>query len=481
VPETICPLHAVAAKAPDTPALIHASDSYSYAELDGIVSAWATHLSRQGIGAGTRVAIVEPNRVELIPLLWALFRLHATAVLIDPRFPVAAVGAMCERAGATHRAVLAEMPSGSESGLPEIQVPSLLTLSAPAVSRPTIDLDQPATVIFTSGSTGAPKAALHSFGNHYFSALGSNENIALDRQDRWLLSLPLVHVGGLAILFRCATAGAAIVMADPGEDLTACTVISGATHLSLVPTQLGRILYNESRVASLRPQLKAILIGGAPASRTLMERAVALGLPVYASYGLTEMASQVATGRPDSRLHPRLLPYRELRMAADGEILVRGNTLFKGYVDGTALVRPVDAEDWFHTGDIGRIESDGVLAVLGRKDNMFISGGENIHPERIEDVLGRVEGISQAVVVPVDDPEFGRRPVAFVRYDYDWMLKDAEEYPVNETVIVDVLKKDLPRFMLPVAIYPWPESYQPAGLKADRAFFSQLARRLRRR
>jgi O-succinylbenzoic acid--CoA ligase len=480
VPEIICPLHAAAERHPDAPALIAPDLVYSYAQLDRSASVWSEYLAAQKVVFGARVAIIESNRVDSLPLLWALFRLGATAVLIDPRNPPDTVAAMLKRSGASQRAVFADSPHIRGLAFSELALPSMMTGPGAATANAAIDLDQPATIMFTSGSSGVPKAVLHSVGNHYYNALGSNENIAVGPQDRWLLSLPLFHVGGLAILFRCALAGAAVVLADPGDNLAALAVEYGVSHLSLVPTQLQRVLHHEAALPILRSQLKAILLGGAPASSTLITRAVDAGLPVFTSYGSTEMASQVATGQPGDPLRPKLLAHRELSLADDGEILVRGATLFKGYLTAKGIDQSLDSYGWFHTGDVGRIEPDGSLTVLGRKDNMFISGGENVHPEALERALEQIDGILQAMVVPADDPEFGRRPVAFVLYDYDWMLEDAEEYPVSEDTIRLELEKALPRFMLPVAIYPWPESYRSVGLKADRAFFSELVVRLRR-
>ena len=247
----------------------------------------------------------------------------------------------------------------------------------------------------------------------------------------------------------------------------------------MVPTQLSRILQNEDALPALSKQLKAMLLGGAPATSQLIERALAAGLPVNTTYGSTEMASQVATGTPLYPTSPKTIPGRHLWINDNGEILVKGPTLFRGYLTDDGINPSVDKDGWFHTGDIGRIEPDRTLTVIGRKDNMFISGGENIHPEHIEAALESIDGITRAIVVPINDPEFGQRPIAFIQYDYDWMLDDAEEYPVGETRIREELEAVLPRFILPVKYYPWPESYRPAELKADRAFFRELVKKLR--
>ena len=268
--------------------------------------------------------------------------------------------------------------------------------SAPSSSRwesarkSTIPLQRPATIVHTSGSSGVPKAVLHSCGNHYYNALGSNANLPLTAEDRWLLDLPLHHVAGLGIVFRCLLAGAAVVMPDRGESLDAALDRYGITHLSAVPTQLRRLLKRPG--SGRRAALRYLLVGGCEVPRKLLARARARGLPVFTSYGCTEMASQVTTTGIDSTAAQRLtsgrrLPYRRLRVDDEGEILLAAETLFMGYVERGEVTRPVDSGGWFATGDLGRVDEDGYLSVTGRRDNRFFCGGETIHPEEIERAL----------------------------------------------------------------------------------------------
>ena len=336
-------------------------------------------------------------------------------------------------------------------------------------SRPAdIPQERPATIIFTSGSTGAPKAALHTFGNHYHSALGSNANIALRPGDRWLHSLPLYHVGGLSIIFRCLLAGATVAFPQPGTTLGESIAGLAATHISVVSTQLSRLLRESANLGGL----EAVLMGGGPVPSSLVDEALVRGLPLHTSYGLTEMASQVTTTPPGASLRElrtsgRALPGREVSLSERGEILVRGATLFAGYVEGEESDRPLDEEGWFHTRDLGELDESGYLRVGGRLDNLFISGGENVQPEEIEEALCRLNGVDEAVVVPVSDEEFGARPVAFVR------MNDAEPRDLARE-----LEPVLPRFKIPVSFHPWPEEAR-RGMKADRAALGERARRLR--
>ena len=223
----------------------------------------------------------------------------------------------------------------------------------------------------------------------------------------------------MAVVFRCLLGGAAVAVPGKDEPLADAIAGLGATHLSLVATQLYRLLREKPGRAALR-RLKAVLLGGGPAPAALIAEAARAGVRLVTSYGSTEMSSQATAtrpGDPEESLSTagRPLRFREISVAADGEILVRGRTLFRGYVEATRVRPARDGAGWFHSGDLGHLDDAGRLIVTGRRDTMFISGGENIHPEEIEREILRFPGVLETIVVPVPDPEFGARPVAFLR------------------------------------------------------------------
>jgi o-succinylbenzoate---CoA ligase len=471
-----CPLRSAARRSPDAPAIVGAGGSLAYGELDQHVSVAAAKVQELGFGAGDRVALYLPKDERYLVLLLALIRTGCVACLLSTRLPPRGAAPLPERTAC--RALISTSEEMLEApGVRTLRPEDLLSggTATRERSQPSeelwLALDRPATVVFTSGSVGVPKAALHTFRNHYFSARGSNTNIALAPGDRWLHSLPLYHVGGLSIVFRCLLAEATVVLQEP--DVPLGESVAGATHVSLVSTQLLRLLREGGFEAG---RLEAILLGGGPLPTSLVDEAADLGLPIHTSYGLTEMASQVTTTPPGAsrkELHTsgRPLPHREVGISGDGEILVRGETLFAGYVEGDAVDRPLDADGWFHTGDIGDLSENGYLRVLGRKDNLFVSGGENIQPEEIEEALSSLAGVEEAVVVPIPDPEFGARPVAFVRM--------ADGVVECET-LARALEKVLPRFKIPVVFHDWPEEAGLGEMKVDRAFFHERASQSRR-
>ncbi len=270
--------------------------SVTYGELDARVSAAERRLEEIGVSPGDRVALYLPKSEGYLVLLLALVRAGAVACPVSTRLPAGGVGPLLETAGCSALISTEKELSGSVGGIDVLDPQAALGggEEGERASEPLeVPLGRPATVVFTSGSTGVPKAALHSFGNHYFSALGSNANIALAPGDRWLHSLPLYHVGGLAILFRCLLAGASVALPEPGATLG--RAIAGSTHVSLVSTQLLRLLREED----LDPAgLRAILLGGSSIPPPLIDEALSHGLPIHTSYGLTEMASQVTATPP---------------------------------------------------------------------------------------------------------------------------------------------------------------------------------------
>jgi len=466
-----CPLVQAARRYKDLPALITDSHVVSYVEYNSLVASAASRLRKAGVASGERVAIVSPNTVEYPILLMALFRIGAVACPISLRLPIDAVAEYIKKIGC--RSIVNATDHSRKYHVMTLSVADIVNftgMGATLSADSSISLDQDATIISTSGSSAQPKAVLHSYCNHYYSAIGSNENIKVQPRDCWLLSLPLYHVGGLAILFRAILGGGAVVLPAEGMDILDAVQRYHITHLSLVPTQLYRLLKSPSFSYNTK-QLKAVLVGGSAIPKSLIKRAYGSDLPLFTTYGLTEMASQVTTTPPDDSLgrlltSGKLLEHRQVKISTEGEILVKGDTLFRGYVDEGNISLSLDSEGWFRTGDLGNIDDAGYLTVLGRKDSMFISGGENIYPEQIEGALSLLDGVSDAIVVPDKDDEFGFRPVAFVR--------TTDNRRTCKKDLVAGLEQLLPRFKIPIHFYEWPVTEPGSNVKPARHYFCEL-------
>ncbi len=453
--------------------IIDSARRFSYRQCHLAAANCVQTLKQSSISRGDLVAVSSPTTAEYIVLLHALWRVGAIACPINPKFPPEYANQLLRDIGCCHIISLAETGTGElTEGFKSLDMNEVVDLNSDRASDDLcpVSFDQAATVIFTSGSTGRPKGVQHRYGSHIYSAIGSNQNITLDRADRWHLSLPLFHIGGLAILFRVLLTGAAVVISEKEADFGSVIQKNLISHISLVTTQLYRLL-DDAPASQQLSQLKAILLGGGPISNRLIKKALNLKLPIYTSYGLTEMASQVTTtnqnaSATDLNSSGKLLPARELNLDDDGTIMVRGETLFSGYRNSEGLERPFDNDGWFHTSDLARIDEFGNFHVIGRADNIFISGGENVQPELVEAEVTSIVDTRQVVVVPIEDEEFGQRPFCFIEGEFD------PEYLTAE------LRKKLPSYMLPVRISAWPSHLLGSAVKVSRAELTKYAAKL---
>ena len=377
---------------PDRVALIADGHELTYAELEREAISVARRLAAQGVRRGGVVALELPPGLRHVVSLHALMKLGAIAYPLNPRLAATEREAEIERANPVLVLSNEEAPPLTEADLPLLGEH---------------DLDAIHCRILTSGTSGRPRPVGLTYGNHLWSAVGSAFNIGVEPTDRWLCCLPLHHVSGLSIVMRSVVYGTTAVVHD-GFDVDAVATSlegDGVTLVSLVATQLARLL--EAGVDLL--PLRAVLVGGGPVPVAVLEEAIGRGATVVQTYGLTETASQVTTlapGDADRRVgsagRPLLTTHLRIHM---GEILVQGPTVAPG---------AADEDGWLHTGDLGRIDDDGFLYVEDRLGDVIISGGENVIPAEIEEVLLRHEDVLDAAAVGRPDSEWQEAVVAVV-------------------------------------------------------------------
>jgi O-succinylbenzoic acid--CoA ligase len=357
---------------PDDPFWRDDLGTISRAEMGRLVDQRADELTAAGVTRGRRAPLTPaPTRETVIEVL-AVLAAGATVVLLPLREP------------ASRRDELARGVAAEDAPPGQIWVR-------------------------TSGTSGRPRWLVHTATTLMAAAEAASTRVAYGRGASWRVSLPLDHVGGLSLLWRAVVSGGSLQTAARDD----------ATHRSLVPTQLHRALAGE--VPSAWRESRCLLLGGAPLPADLRHRTVAEGLPLRVSYGLTETAALVAASLPgDARLTDpdyagRPLWRRHLAVGEDGVVRVAGPSLAIGEADDLGRMAPLALDDagWFVTGDLGALDGD-ALRVTGRRDHVMISGGEKLAAEELEAVLLELPGVLAAVVVPVDDAEFGQRPVAFL-------------------------------------------------------------------
>jgi len=377
---------------PDRTALIADGAEPTYAELEAEATWVARRLAAQGVRRGATVALTMHPRREQVVLAHALMKLGAILLPLNPRLSEA------ERAAL----VAAEEPAV------DLDDPGELTQTE--ADLPLLgehDMDEVCARVMTSGSSGAPKPVGLTYGNFLWSAVGSGFNIGVDPSDRWLCCLPLSHVSGLSIVMRSTIYGTTAVLHD-GFDVDRCAASleeDGIAIVSVVATMLTRLLEAGADLSGPR----AILVGGGPVPEEPLKEAIAKGATVVQTYGLTETCSQVTTLAPgDARRKlgsaGRPLLTTHLRIQ-DGEILVQGPTVAPG---------SADADGWLHTGDLGQIDEEGFLYVKDRIDDLIVSGGENVIPAEVEEVLLRHPEVADAAVIGREDPEWQQAVTAVV-------------------------------------------------------------------
>ncbi|MCV9877849.1 o-succinylbenzoate--CoA ligase [Brenneria izbisi] len=444
-----------AKQTPRSVALIDGETRWDWRQFAQRVNQLAAGFARQGVTPGCGVALRGKNSGMMLCCYLALLQCGARLLPLNPQLPGSFIDDLLPSLDMQYGVCLDGQPLPGD--LVALSCVSDDPSSALQFVQRRWQPAQLATLTLTSGSSGLPKAAAHTFSAHLASAQGVLEMMAFSAADSWLLSLPLFHVSGQGIVWRWLAIGAAIVVR---EQQSLASALRDCTHASLVPTQLWRLLAQNT----LPPSLRSVLLGGAMIPQALTRQAESLGVRCWCGYGLTELASTVCAKRADGRPGVGLpLRGREIRLLGE-EVLLRGSTLASGYWRDGRLLPLTDAQGWFHTRDRGAFD-EGEWRILGRLDNQFFSGGEGVQPENIETVLLAHPDIQQACVVPVDDAEFGQRPVAVLDVSGAATLTD----------IRDWLAPQLAGFQRPVAYFLLPAELKNGGIKISRQQVSAWA------
>lgn len=422
-------------------AIRDAAGDLSFGALDQAADALAAALRASGVAPGARVALLAVPSGEAIALLAGIARSGAVAVPLGTRLTRREIAVALEvstPALVVHDADLVDVAVGH--GVPTLALAALRARVAGEPRRSVdLDPDAAAVAVLTSGTTGRPKAALLS--HRALAASAAAWTAVLPPATGWLLCLGLAHVAGLGVAWRALGAGLPLHVVpafDPEAVLAALRGPDAPSHCSLVPFQLARLLEAAAVAAgdapaseaagdapdvAVPPALRAILLGGAPIPPDLVRRATAAGWPVIPTYGLTEAGSGVtALPASESAATPqsagRPLPGVMLRIAEPdpggvGEIQVRTPAAFSGYLGREAeSAAAFTADGWLRTGDLGRLDAGARLFVADRREDLVVSGGENVYPAEVEAVLAAHPAIADAGVAGRPDSTWGALPVA---------------------------------------------------------------------
>ncbi len=435
--------------APDKAAIRFPGREVSYADMAALCDRFAAALASGGVKRGGCVAYLGFNSPEMLALLFACARLGALFMPLNWRLAAPEHRQMLEDCPPAVLFVEAPFIAQTETLRPGLGSVTLVAMDGEqagwigcdeflaratmAAPRDTgVDAQAPLLICYTSGSTGKPKGVLLTQDALLWNAANSADMHDLKADDRILTTLPLFHVGGLNNQTTPALAAGCTVVLHPKFDVDATFDAIERERITLtvlVPAQLDMLMSHPRWQTADLSSLRAITTGSTIVPERLIHAVHARGVPLIQVYGSTETCPIAvylkvedaerkagSTGKPAKHCRMRIVDDlgKDVPQGATGEILVKGHNVMAGYWNAPEATAAVLRDGWFHTGDMGHLDTEGYLTVDGRRKEMIISGGENIYPAEIENVLIECPDIAEASVVGRSDPRWGEIVVAVV-------------------------------------------------------------------
>src|SRR5690625_5106085 len=438
---------------------IETGDTITFKELCEQSKSYAKKLAHLGVSKGDHVGILSTNDLSMVIAIHALSYLGAVIVLLNTKLTNHELQYQIDDA---EMSMLLYFDSFSKKA-DHLQVyekksfTDVLSYKEEECSlQLEINLNETFTIIYTSGTTGLPKGVIHTYGNHWWSAIGSALNLGFSHQDKWLTVLPFFHVGGLSILLKSVIYGMPVYLMkkfDKNQFKYAITK-KNITIASVVTVMLQRLL-NDLGEDQYPDSFRCMLLGGGPAPESVLLQAKESSVPVFQTYGLTETSSQIVTLSPPDALRKlgsagKPLSPAQLKIAIEspqniGEIYVKGPMVTKGYFKNDVANKESIQNGWLKTGDLGYLDEEGFLYVVDRRSDLIISGGENVYPSEVEECLLKIQGVNEVGVTGIIDDEWGETPIAFI--------VQREEFDLKEDDIIYFAKEMSASYKIPKAIY----------------------------
>jgi O-succinylbenzoic acid--CoA ligase len=434
-------------------------EKITFHELKDKSEELAKKMAALGIKKNDHIGILSTNSITMVAIIHALSYLGAVSVLLNIRLTEREINFQLSDADVSMLLTAEDLIEQGRKTNAETVITFSELEQVPKKEVELADelnLDDSFTIIYTSGTTGFPKGVVHTYGNHWWSAISSALNLGLNQTDKWLIPLPVFHVSGLSTMMKSVIYGMPVYLLKKfdTEKMHHAIMFKNITIASVVTMMVRRLVERLPEGERYPEQLRCLLLGGGPAPESLLEKAKEKQIPVFQSYGMTETTSQIVTlsaqdalrkiGSAGKPLMPAQLQIKPLgKDDPIGEIQVKGPMVTKGYYKRERENQELFDSGWLHTGDLGYIDEEGYLYVVDRRSDLIISGGENIYPTEIENVLAEIPQVREAAVTGKADEEWGEVPIAFV------VMR--EEIQVE--FMMDYLKRHLAKFKLPKEIH----------------------------
>jgi long-chain acyl-CoA synthetase len=459
---------------PDKKALIFGPDSYTYFEMNKIIGALARYLADLGVSRGDRVSIYMANRPEWIMFYYAVAKIGAISVCVPGAYKSE------EMKGVVNDSRSSVIVS-SEDLLRQFPPPETIPLIREVIVverdktlqsilkgtearghnlQADTTGDDAAAILYTGGTTGTPKGAMLTHRNLLYSALNVAYHERLAREDVGVCFMPLNHVFAQCHIMHTYFYACATLVLFPAFDMdrvVAAVIEYKVTRLYAVPTIFIRFLNN----ADSRTQLKSIryaFSGGTSMPAEIVRQWVgAFGIPIHEAYGMTEAASLVtfnhffrhkigSIGMPAGVIEVKVVDAndREAQQGDQGEIVIRGPNVMMGYFEQPEETANALRNGWLHSGDLGVFDPEGYLYIVDRIKDIIITGGENVYPKEVEDLLHQHQAVNECGVVGLPHHEYGEAVTAFVTIK--------PNVTVDESELISFCKERIARYKVPKAI-----------------------------
>lgn len=463
-----------AAEMPEAPCLAQGDALLTFAELDTRSDRLAHRLRAAGVGRGDRVAVLDKRGIAtfelffacaklaaiLMPINWRLAATEVADIIADgtPRLVFAAPDLAHLLDVAEIRAVLLE--DGSAAGALGADVAPLPTCHAP---------EDPVLLLYTSGTTGRPKGVVITHGSHAWNGRIASEVWGFAGKSVNLVASPLFHIGGMGYGTMAMAQGGLTVLMQPSEPAAVLAAMArhGVTHAFFVPTVIQRLVEHVEQTGLVPPRLQLMVYGAAPIAEDLLRRALAtFGCGFSHAYGMTETSGTVVSLAPEhhdpdgpnpARLRScgRAFPWIELALfdpatgarvlpGEVGEVRIRSAMNMQGYWNKPAeTAAAVTVDGWLCTGDAAIMDAEGFLTIHDRYKDMIVSGGENIYPAELENVLAAHPAVAEVAVIGIAHPQWGETPRAYVVARAD---------ALGETELIAYTRSRLARYKCPTSV-----------------------------